>query len=89
MTSLSSPTYVEEGVVHYTVPNMPALVARTATLALADATLPYVVALADKGWEKATSDDGALALGLNAHDGKVYNKGVADAFGMELATLAG
>jgi alanine dehydrogenase len=68
---------------------MPGAVPGTSTRALTNATLPYVVALADKGWEKATSDDAALALGLNAHDGKVYNKGVADAFGMKLATLAG
>ena len=66
---------------------MPGAVPGTSTRALTNATLPYVVALADKGWETATAADSALALGLNVHDGKVYNKGVADAFGMDLASL--
>ena len=61
MTTLSAPTYVEEGVVHYAVPNMPALVARTATLALAQATLPYVRRLAERGVARALDDDAGLA----------------------------
>ena len=64
---------------------MPGAVPATATRALTNATLPYVLALASKGWKKALRDDAALALGLNAHEGLVTNAGVAQAF-PELAT---
>ncbi len=63
-TSHSHPIYVEEGVVHYCVPNMPAAVARTATLALTQVTIPYVVKLADRGWKAALADDAGLRDGL-------------------------
>jgi alanine dehydrogenase len=77
MTSLSNPTYVEEGVVHYAVPNMPALVARTATLALGGATLPYVQKLADLGVAAALDDDPGLAQGVMVWDGAVVHPGLA------------
>jgi alanine dehydrogenase len=77
MTKLSAPTYVEEGVVHYCVANMPALVARTATLALAHATLPRVQALAQRGIAAALRDDAGLAAGLMVWDGEVVHPGLA------------
>jgi alanine dehydrogenase len=76
-TSHASPTYVEEGVVHYCVTNMPGAVARTSTLALGNATLPYVLALADKGWRQALIDDVHLCHGLNVHAGVVTYEAVA------------
>jgi len=81
-TSHSDPTYVEEGVIHYCVTNMPGAVARTSTFALNNATLPFVLALADKGWRKAVSDDPHLRNGLNVHDGKLTCRPVADALGL-------
>lgn len=76
-TSHSQPTYVEEGVVHYCVPNMPSAVARTATLALTQATHPYVLKLADRGLS-ALEDDGGFASGLQISDGDVTHRGLAD-----------
>ena len=81
-TTHSSPTYIEEGVVHYCVTNMPGAVARTSTFALTNATLPFVLALADKGWQRATSDDPHLRDGLNIHDGRIIHPAVARAFGL-------
>jgi alanine dehydrogenase len=78
-TSHSHPTYVEEGVTHYCVTNMPGAVARTSTFALNNATLPFVLALADKGWRKAIDDDPHLRNGLNVHAGKLTCRPVADA----------
>ncbi|MEP6942276.1 MAG: alanine dehydrogenase [Betaproteobacteria bacterium] len=77
MTSLSNPTYVEEGVIHYCVPNMPALVARTATLALTQATLPYVLLLANLGIDAALAADGGLRAGLQVRDGEVTHPALA------------
>jgi len=77
ITTLSHPTYVEEGVVHYAVPNMPALVARTATLALAAAALPYIRALADSGIADALNADPGLAAGVMVWDGSVAHAGLA------------
>ena len=77
MTKLSEPTYVECGVVHYAVPNMPSLVARTATLALTDATLPGVRALAGKGIARALADDAGLAAGAMVRDGAIVHAGLA------------
>ena len=77
MTKLSAPTYVEEGVVHYAVPNMPSLVARTATLALTDATLPYIRRLAAGGVARAVRQDAGLAAGLMVWDGAVNHRGLA------------
>lgn len=81
-TSHSHPTYVEEGVIHYCVTNMPGAVARTSTFALNNATLPFVLALADKGWCKAIADDPHLRNGLNVHDGQLTCRPVADALGL-------
>jgi alanine dehydrogenase len=77
MTKLSDPTYIECGVVHYAVPNMPALVARTATLALAQATLPAVRAMAGKGIAAALADDAGLAAGVMVRDGAIIHAGLA------------
>jgi alanine dehydrogenase len=77
MTTLTNPTYVEENVVHYAVPNMPALVARTATLALAAAALPYLQALADHGIAEALNADPGLAAGLMVWDGAIVHAGLA------------
>ncbi len=83
-TTHENPTYVVDGVIHYGVANMPGGVPRTSTLALTNATLPYALQLANKGWKKALTDNKALRRGLNVHDGKVTYPGVADAFGLEL-----
>jgi len=77
MTKLSDPTYVECGVVHYAVPNMPAIVARTATLALTDATFPMVLALASRGVAGALAVDAGLASGLMVRDGAIVHVGLA------------
>ena len=82
-TTHSQPTYIEEGVVHYCVANMPGAVARTSTFALNNATLPYVLALADKGYRQALLDDPGLLDGLNIHEGKVCCEAVASALGHE------
>jgi len=76
-TSHSAPLYVEEGVVHYCVSNMPAAVARTATLALTQATLPYAIALADLGLAAALRSDAGLMQGLQVHAGRVTHEGLA------------
>jgi alanine dehydrogenase len=76
-TTHSQPTYVVDGVVHYCVTNMPGAVARTSTFALTNATLPFVIALAEKGWRKALADDPHLRNGLNVHAGKVTYEAVA------------
>ena len=76
-TSHDSPTYVEEGVIHYCVTNMPGAVPRTSTFALNNATLPFVLALADKGWRKAVSDDPHLANGVNVVHRKLTSEAVA------------
>jgi alanine dehydrogenase len=81
-TTHSNPTYVVDGVVHYCVANMPGAVARTSTFALNNATLPFALALADKGWRKALGDDPHLRAGLNVHDGKVTCEPVARAHGL-------
>ena len=71
-----------DGIVHYAVANIPGAVAHTSTLALTNATLPYTLALADKGWQKATEEDAALKQGLNVTDGKVTYPAVAKVFGL-------
>ena len=80
-TTHADPTYVVDGIVHYCVANMPGAVARTATYALNAATLPYVLALADKGWKEALKDDAGLRAGLNICNGNVTHPQVADALG--------
>ena len=81
-TTHSHPTYVVDDIVHYCVANMPGAVARTSTFALNNATLPFALALADKGWRQALKDDVHLRAGLNVHDGKITCKPVADAHGL-------
>ncbi|MBS3914935.1 MAG: alanine dehydrogenase [Bacteroidetes bacterium] len=81
-TTHAEPTYVVDGVIHYCVANMPGAVPYTSTLALTNATLPYAIQLANKGWKKACSDNNELKLGLNVVDGKVVYKGVSDAFNL-------
>ena len=80
-TTHAQPTFVEAGVVHYCVANMPGAVARTSTFALNNATLPFVLALADKGTVTALTDDPHLRNGLNIHAGRITHQGVADATG--------
>jgi alanine dehydrogenase len=80
-TSHSNPTYIVDGIVHHCVTNMPGAVARTSTQALENSTLPFTLALANKGHVKALRDDKNLLAGLNVIDGKVTYKAVADALG--------
>ena len=82
-TTHTDPVFVVDDVIHYCVANMPGGVPRTSAVALNNATLPYVLALADKGYKKALEDDPHLMNGLNVHGGKVTYKAVADAFGYE------
>ena len=82
-TTHAEPCYEVDGVVHYCVANMPGAVPYTSTLALTNATLPYAVQLANKGWKKACADSNELKLGLNVISGKVVYKGVAEAFNLE------
>ncbi len=82
-TTHDKPSYQEEGVIHYCVANMPGAVARTSTFALTNATLPFVMALANKGVEQALRDDAHLLAGLNIYRGKVTYQAVAEAHGYE------
>ncbi len=82
-TTHSDPTYIEEGVVHYCVANMPGAVSHTSTYALNNVTLPFILALADKGYKQALLDDPHLMAGLNVHQGHVTYKAVADDLGYE------
>ncbi len=86
-TTHSKPTYVVDGVVHYCVANMPGAVPKTSTMALTNATLPYAVALADKGWQQAMRDSREVALGANVIAGQVTYQGVAEAFGLPLTPI--
>lgn len=78
-TTHDDPTYIEEGITHYCVANMPGAVARTSTFALGNATLPFVLALANKGAMRAVMDDPHLKNGLNVHRGKLTHQAIADA----------
>ncbi|MBM3531192.1 MAG: alanine dehydrogenase [Alphaproteobacteria bacterium] len=78
-TTHSHPTYIEHGVVHYCVTNMPGAVPRTSTFALTNATRPFVLALADKGWRKALAENSHLRNGLNVLDGNITHSAVAEA----------
>jgi len=82
-TTHAEPTYVLDGVIHYCVTNMPGAVPRTSTFALTNATLPYVRALADFGWQQAVARDAGLARGLNVHAGKLTHEAVASALQIE------
>lgn len=82
-TTHEDPTYIVDGVLHYCVANMPGAVPYTSTLALTNATLPYAIQLAGKGWKKACADNLELQKGLNVVEGKIVYKGVSDAFGLD------
>ncbi len=82
-TTHEDPTFIIDDIVHYCVANMPGAVPYTSTIALTNATLPYVLKLADNGWEKACSNDPGLKDGLNVINGKVVHEGVANAFNLE------
>jgi alanine dehydrogenase len=88
VTTHSEPTYLVHDVVHYCVGNMPGAVPRTSTYALTNVTLPYAIAIATKGLERAVREDPALALGVNAHAGALTNQGVAEAHGLAFTPLA-
>ena len=86
-TTHADPTYVVDGVVHYGVSNMPGAVPRTSTLALTNATFPYVLTLAGRGWREACRADLALARGVNVVDGRVTYAAVAEAFDLDYTPL--
>ena len=86
-TTHEDPTYVIDGIIHYCVANMPGAVPYTSTLALTNATLPYALQLANKGWKKACSDNEELKLGLNVVEGKVVYKGVSEALNLKLTNV--
>jgi alanine dehydrogenase len=88
-TTHDDPTYVVDGVVHYCVANMPGAVARTSTFALTNATLPFVLALAEKGFPRALVEDANLMNGLNIHRGKIAHPEVAKALGAKYEPLGG
>ncbi len=82
-TTHDDPVYDVDGIMHYCVANMPGAVARTATIALGNATMPFMLALADKGWRQACSDDPHLLAGLNTHAGRLTYAAVGKALGIE------
>ena len=86
-TTHENPTYIIDDVIHYCVANMPGAVPYTSTLALTNATLPYAIQLANKGWKQACRDNNELKLGLNVINGDVVYKGVADTFNLPLVEV--
>ncbi len=86
-TTHTNPTFVVDGIVHYCVSNMPGGLPRTSTLALTNATLPYIQEVADKGWKKAMRDIPEIRRGANVVNGKVTHPGVADALGLECTPI--
>jgi len=88
-TTHADPTYIIDDIVHYCVANMPGAVPFTSTVALTNATLPYAIQLANKGWQQACKENHELLLGLNVVGGKVVYQGVADAFGLPMNDVAG
>ena len=85
-TTHHDPIYEVDGIMHYCVANMPGAVARTSTIALGNATMPFMLALADKGWKKACAEDPHLKAGLNVHAGQLTYAAVAEALGMDAIT---
>jgi len=81
-TTHQHPIYEVDGIIHYCVANMPGAVARTSTLALGNATMPFMLALADKGWQRACAEDAHLLAGLNVHAGKLTYAAVGEALGL-------
>jgi alanine dehydrogenase len=86
-TTHADPTYSIDGIVHYAVSNMPGALPRTSTLALNNATLPYAVEIANKGWRKAMKENPEIKLGANVVQGHVTYEGVAAAFGFKLVNI--
>ncbi len=86
-TTHKDPVFTIDGVIHYCVGNMPGAVAKTSTMALTNATLPYAVQIAEKGWKKAMQDNLEIRKGANVLQGEVTFKGVADAFGLKLSPI--
>jgi alanine dehydrogenase len=86
-TTHADPIFIIDNVVHYCVANMPGAVPFTSTVGLTNATLPYAIQLAEKGWKKACADNNELKLGLNVVNGKVVYQGVADAFGLPMTKV--
>ncbi|MFC1877961.1 alanine dehydrogenase [Thermodesulfobacteriota bacterium] len=86
-TTHTDPIYTVDGVIHYCVANMPGAVAKTSTLALTNATLPYAAEIASKGWRKAMQQNPEIKLGANVINGKITYQGVADAFGLEYCSI--
>ncbi len=86
-TTHEDPTFIIDDVVHYCVANMPGAVPYTSTVALTNATLPYALQLADKGWQRACRENAELRVGLNVVNGSVVYRGVAEAWGLELADV--
>jgi alanine dehydrogenase len=86
-TTHSDPIYEVEGIVHYCVANMPGAVAKTSTIALTNATLPYAVEIANKGWQRAMIENPEIKLGANVMNGKVTYKAVAEAFDLEYTPI--
>ena len=86
-TTHSHPTYVVDGVVHYCVANMPGAVGRTSTYALCNVTLPYVLQIANKGWQAIAATNPGFAEGVNIHAGKVTNHAVAETFRLPYSAL--
>jgi alanine dehydrogenase len=86
-TTHEDPTFIIDDVLHYCVANMPGAVPYTSTLALTNATLPYALQLADKGWKKAVQDNRELLVGLNVINGSIVYEGVAEAFGLEFTPV--
>jgi alanine dehydrogenase len=88
ITTHDNPTYIKHGIIHYAVANIPGAVPRTATLALSNVTLPYVLALAKKGFEQACIDNPAFAKGVNTTQGHVTYKAVAEALDYDYKELS-
>jgi alanine dehydrogenase len=86
-TTHQDPIYEVDGIMHYCVANMPGAVARTSTMALGNATLPFILALADKGWRQACADDPHLANGLNVHAGEITYAAVGEALGLKVTPV--
>jgi alanine dehydrogenase len=87
-TTHQDPIYSVDGIMHYCVANMPGAVARTSTLALGNATMPFMIALADKGWKRACAEDRHLLAGLNTHAGKLTYAAVGEALGLPTIAAA-
>jgi alanine dehydrogenase len=86
-TTHTQPTFEVDGIIHYCVANMPGAVAKTSTIALTNATLPYALEIAEKGWLKACKENKEIRLGVNVVRGKVTYKGVAEAFNMKYVPI--